>query len=138
MKAKITTFARIIRTGMVNFVRNLWLAIAAMAIMIITLSIILFSVIVNATFNDTVQQITNKIDVSMYLKDSAHSAADTSNLHLSIKKRFQVSRASNISARTKRFSNTNPKMQGTHSFCKRSMRQVNSNTLRLSISSPGT
>jgi len=70
MKAKITTFSRIIRTGMVNFVRNLWLAIAAMAIMIITLTIILFSVIVNATFNNTVQQITSKIDVSVYLKDS--------------------------------------------------------------------
>ncbi|HEY4161344.1 MAG TPA: permease-like cell division protein FtsX [Candidatus Saccharimonadales bacterium] len=70
MKAKFTTFSRIIRTGMVNFVRNLWLAIAAMAIMIITLTIILFSVIVNATFNNTVQQITSKIDVSMFLKDS--------------------------------------------------------------------
>ncbi len=55
---------------MVNFVRNLWLAIAAMAIMIITLTIILFSVIVNATFSNTVQQITSKIDVSLYLKDS--------------------------------------------------------------------
>jgi cell division transport system permease protein len=70
MKAKFTTFSRIIRTGMVNFVRNMWLAIAAMAIMIITLTIILFSVIVNATFNNTVQQITSKIDVSVYLKDS--------------------------------------------------------------------
>lgn len=55
---------------MVNFVRNMWLAIAAMAIMIITLTIILFSVIVNATFNNTVQQITSKIDVSVFLKDS--------------------------------------------------------------------
>jgi cell division transport system permease protein len=70
MRAKLTTFSRIIRTGMVNFVRNLWLAIAAMAIMIITLTIILFSVIVNATFNNTVQQITSKIDVSVFLKDS--------------------------------------------------------------------
>jgi cell division transport system permease protein len=70
MRTKLTTFSRIIRTGMVNFVRNLWLAIAAMAIMIITLTIILFSVIVNATFNNTVQQITSKIDVSVFLKDS--------------------------------------------------------------------
>lgn len=70
----MTTFVRIIRTGMVNFVRNLWLAIAAMAIMIITLSIILFSVIVNATFNNTVQQITSKIDVSVFLKDSVTPA----------------------------------------------------------------
>jgi len=55
---------------MVNFARNLWLAIAAMAIMIVTLTIILFSVIVNATFSNTVDQITEKIDVSLYLKDS--------------------------------------------------------------------
>jgi len=59
-----------VRTGTVNFGRNLWLAIAAMAIMIVTLTIILFSVIVNATFNNTVDQITNKIDVSIYLKDT--------------------------------------------------------------------
>jgi cell division transport system permease protein len=67
---KMITFGRIMRTGMVNFLRNMWLAIAAMAIMIVTLSIILFSVIVNATFSNTVTQITNKIDVSLYLKDS--------------------------------------------------------------------
>jgi cell division transport system permease protein len=70
MRRKLTTFGRIIRTGMLNFVRNAWLAIAAMAIMIVTLSIILFSVIVNATFKNTVAQITSKIDVSLYLKDS--------------------------------------------------------------------
>lgn len=69
MKRKFITFGRIIRTGMVNFVRGLWLAIAAMAIMIITLTIILFSVIVNATFGNTVAQITDKINISIYLKD---------------------------------------------------------------------
>jgi cell division transport system permease protein len=70
MRRKFTTFGRIIRTGMVNFVRNAWLAIAAMAIMIVTLTIILFSLIANATFSNTVAQITNKIDVSIYLKDT--------------------------------------------------------------------
>ncbi|HSX15713.1 MAG TPA: permease-like cell division protein FtsX [Candidatus Saccharimonadales bacterium] len=79
MKRGVITFGRIIRTGMVNFVRNMWLAIAAMAIMIVTLSIILFSVIVNATFANTVAQITNKIDVSIYLKDSV-SSDDTQKL----------------------------------------------------------
>ena len=73
MKRRLITFGRIIRTGMVNFVRNMWLAIAAMAIMIVTLTIILFSLIVNATFANTVAQITNKIDVSVYLKDSVTS-----------------------------------------------------------------
>lgn len=70
MGPHMTTFGRIIRAGMVNFVRNAWLAIAAMAIMVITLTIILFSVIANATFNNTVQQIEDKINISVYLKDS--------------------------------------------------------------------
>ena len=73
MKRKIITFGRIIRTGLVNFVRNAWLSIAAMAVMVITLTIVLFSVITNASFNNTIAQITAKIDVSVYLKDSAAS-----------------------------------------------------------------
>lgn len=70
MGKRSVTFVRIFRTGMVNFVRNAWLAIAAMAIMVITLTIILFSVIANATFANTVQQITEKINISIYLKDT--------------------------------------------------------------------
>jgi len=60
---------RIVKTGFQNFVRNLTLAIAAMAVMLITLTIILFSVIANATFNNTIQKITDRIDISVYLKD---------------------------------------------------------------------
>jgi cell division transport system permease protein len=63
-------FKRIVKTGLLNFVRNAWLGIAAMAVMVITLTIILFSIIANATFANTVQQITDRIDVSVYLKDS--------------------------------------------------------------------
>jgi cell division protein FtsX len=42
MGRRTTTFGRIIRTGALYFVRNAWLAVAAMATMIITLTIILF------------------------------------------------------------------------------------------------
>ena len=38
--------------------------------MVITLTIILFSIIANATFGNTIAQITDKIDISVYLKDS--------------------------------------------------------------------
>lgn len=54
---------------MQNFVRNAWLSVAAMAVMIITLGIILFSVVASATFSNTITQITDKIDISVYLKD---------------------------------------------------------------------
>lgn len=65
----LITQGRIVKTGMQNFVRNATLAIAAIAVMVITLTIILFSFITNATFSNTVQQITDKIDISVYLKD---------------------------------------------------------------------
>ena len=63
------TFSRIVQTGCVNFIRNAWLAIAAMAVMVVTLTIVLFSLITNATFANTIAQITDRIDISVYLKD---------------------------------------------------------------------
>ncbi|HEY5805764.1 MAG TPA: permease-like cell division protein FtsX [Candidatus Saccharimonadales bacterium] len=75
MNRDLVTLTRIINTGAINFVRNAWLAIAAMAVMIITLTIVLFSVITNATFSNTIAQITERIDVSVYLKDSTDKPA---------------------------------------------------------------
>lgn len=74
MKRRFITFFRILHTGTVNFIRNASLAIAAMAVMIVTLTIILFSLVANATFGNTISQITSKIDVSVYLKDSVTPA----------------------------------------------------------------
>jgi cell division transport system permease protein len=65
----IITQIRIVKAGIQNFVRNATLAVAAIAVMVITLTIILFSVIANATFANTIAQITDKIDISVYLKD---------------------------------------------------------------------
>ncbi len=63
------TEVRILKTGLQNFVRNATLAIAAMAVMVITLTAILFSFTANATFTYTINKITDKIDISVYLKD---------------------------------------------------------------------
>ena len=68
--SRLITLRRIVHTGTVNFIRNASLAVAAMAVMVVTLTIVLFSVITNATFNNTIAQITNKINVSVFLKDS--------------------------------------------------------------------
>ncbi|MCL5113153.1 MAG: permease-like cell division protein FtsX [Patescibacteria group bacterium] len=73
MKRKIITFIRILHNGTVNFIRNFGISSAAMAVIIITLTIVLISFIVNATFNNTINQITSKIDISVYLKDSVTS-----------------------------------------------------------------
>ena len=67
---RFISLERIIKAGVINFFRNLSLSIAATAVMVVTLTIVLFSVIANATFNNTIAQINDKIDVSVYLKDS--------------------------------------------------------------------
>ncbi|HSW36939.1 MAG TPA: permease-like cell division protein FtsX [Candidatus Saccharimonadales bacterium] len=85
MDRKLHTLWRIIHTGIVNFIRNATLAIAAMAVMVITLTIVLFSLIANAAFRNTIQQITDKIDVSVFLQDSV-SEADAKHLVTQLQK----------------------------------------------------
>lgn len=67
---KLITFSRIVTAGITNFLRNAWLAAAAMAVMVVTLTIVLFSVITSATFNNTIAQINDKIKISVYLNDT--------------------------------------------------------------------
>lgn len=71
---KYITAERIIKAGFVNFGRNIWLAIAAIAMMGITLTILLFAVISNATFTHTISDLTSHIDVVEYLNDNVTSA----------------------------------------------------------------
>ena len=66
---KYITVERIIKGGVVNFGRNVWLAIAAIAMMAITLTILLFAIIANATFTHTISDLTSHIDIVEYLKD---------------------------------------------------------------------
>lgn len=72
MKKLVINFFRVIQTGILNFMRNVSISLAAIAVMVVTLSIVLLSVVVNATFANTITQITNKIDISVYLKDSVN------------------------------------------------------------------
>ncbi len=71
MRRKWITFLRIVRYGLRNFTRNAWLSSAATIVMTITLLIILATFTARLVFNDTIQEFRQKIDVSVYLKDSA-------------------------------------------------------------------
>jgi cell division transport system permease protein len=66
---KYIAVERIIKNGFINFGRNIWLAIAAIAMMAITLTILLFAIIANATFTHTINDLTSHIDIVEYLKD---------------------------------------------------------------------
>lgn len=62
------TFIRMCRYGVNNFTRNAWLTIAATAVMTITLLIIFTSVAARSVLLDTVGELRNKVDMSIYLK----------------------------------------------------------------------
>lgn len=62
------TFVRMCRYGINNFSRNAWLSLAATAIMTITLLVVFSSFAARNILIDTVDQIRNNVDMSIYLK----------------------------------------------------------------------
>jgi cell division transport system permease protein len=70
MSRRLLTFLRVLKSGVQNSLRNITLAVAAMAVITITLTTVLLLVIANATLNSTIKQINNKINISVYLNDS--------------------------------------------------------------------
>jgi cell division transport system permease protein len=62
-------FWRILHAGGRNFMRNLWLSTAATAVMTVTLTIVVISFISNSALTSTIKGVTDKIDISIYLRD---------------------------------------------------------------------
>ena len=62
------TSLRMVRYGVNNFTRNAWLTIAATAVMTITLLSILTTVVAQNVLHSSVQTISDKVDMSIYLK----------------------------------------------------------------------
>lgn len=63
------TFLRICRYGLDSFRRNAWLSVAATVVMTITLLIIFMSLAARTVLVDTVDEIRNKVDMSIYLRN---------------------------------------------------------------------
>jgi cell division transport system permease protein len=96
MRQVLRTFLRVLKSGLQNFLRNITLAVAAMAVISITLTTILMLVIANATLNSTIKQINNKIDISVYLNDSV-TTQQTDNLLRSLRALSEVKSVQYIS-----------------------------------------
>lgn len=62
------TFLRMCRYGVNNFSRNAWLTIAATAVMTITLLVVFVTLSARNVLVDTVTEIRNKVDMSIYVK----------------------------------------------------------------------
>lgn len=66
-----TTFYRLIKTGFTNFLRNGWLSLASTIIMTLTLLTIAIFLILNIVLTQGIQTIQDKIDISVYISDTA-------------------------------------------------------------------
>lgn len=69
------TFVRMCRYGVNNFSRNAWLTVAATAVMTITLLIVFSTVAARSTLLATVDDIRDKVDMSVYLKTDVSDEA---------------------------------------------------------------
>lgn len=68
-------FVRMCRYGINNFSRNAWLTIAATVVMTITLLIIFITVAAHNVLQNSVADISKKVDMSIYLKGDTTDAA---------------------------------------------------------------
>lgn len=66
MKRKLIILRRIYTTGFKNFIRNSWLSIAAIAVMVVSIMIILTSVIANVAMNNIISELSKNIKISVY------------------------------------------------------------------------
>ena len=69
LKSRIISFLRIIRTGLRNLFRNAWLTLAAIAVMVVTLTIIQVGGFAYSSLNDTIDESSRRLTVSVYLED---------------------------------------------------------------------
>jgi cell division transport system permease protein len=96
LKRRWITFVRMCRYGVNNFSRNAWLTVAATAVMTITLLIIFTTLAARSVLLSTVDDLRQKVDVSIYLKEDI-SPATVEKLTDKLEKLDEVSRVSFIS-----------------------------------------
>ena len=61
---------RIIKSGFSSFIRNGWLSVASITVMVLTLLTLSVFFILNIVLNTGIKTIQDKIDISVYFKDN--------------------------------------------------------------------
>ena len=88
MNGSLITSWRIFKAGVKNFFRNAWLASAAIAVMFVTLTIIVSSIVVNRILQDNVNLLSKEVTVSIFLRPDV-SEADTNALQSELNDRVE-------------------------------------------------
>lgn len=96
MQRRWITFVRILRYGINNFSRNVWLTIAATAVMTITLLVVFSAFAARSVLLDTVSEIRDKVDMSIYVKTST-TDVDVKKIQSALEKLGSVKSVSYVS-----------------------------------------
>lgn len=107
-RRKWLTFVRMCRYGVNNFSRNLWLTVAATAVMTITLLVIFVTLAARQVLVDTVSTIKDRVDMSIYVKTET-TDEDAKNIQSQIEQLSSVKAVAYISPKQARenFANDN-------------------------------
>ncbi len=68
------SFIRMVKSGFSSFIRNGWLSVASITVMVLTLLTLSIFFILNIVLNTGIKTIQDKIDISVYLNDSARQS----------------------------------------------------------------
>ena len=68
----LRTARRVFKYGAKSFIRNTWLSVAAVAIMVITLMVLSATLIATHTMNTAIDEVESEVDMSIYIKQSAN------------------------------------------------------------------
>lgn len=96
LRRRYITFVRMCRYGVNNFSRNAWLTIAATIVMTITLLVVFATIVTRQVFLETVGNLQQKVDVSIYLKEDINKKT-VDKLTSKLENLDQVSKVSFIS-----------------------------------------
>ncbi len=91
------TWLRMMRYGANNFTRNAWLTTAATAVMTITLLIVFTTVVARTMLNDTVKQLRENINLSIFLESDVQDR-DVAELKKKLEADSNVKRVSFVSS----------------------------------------
>ncbi len=75
IRRKIITFFRICSTGSHNLLRNAWLTTAAIAVMMVTLTIVVSAIIANFALQEAIDSVAKNLTISVFLEDDASEEA---------------------------------------------------------------
>lgn len=70
LKTRLIMLWRVLKVGARNLFRNAWLTVAAIAVMVVALTIMLVAVVLNVTARDVISHLSQDIKASVYLHDN--------------------------------------------------------------------